>query len=253
MNNAVVIGGLGTVGRATRLALGIDKYFDLQGSTVSLKEAASYRYVFICLPTPTKNGNHSTYDVEESIRQIEKEGKEPLYIIRSTVLPGTANKIMETRRMDRVVSNPDFLTEAIWEDDAKRPALVVVGADNKDYANEVKGIYDSRYKYLEADVTNNVTAELTKYAFNCFYATKVIFANQIYDVAQKENANYDFIKNVMLKHKWVGSNHLNIFHKDYRGVGGKCLEKDLEAFTGFSKSKLLWTVREINKELRGKK
>jgi UDPglucose 6-dehydrogenase len=253
MNNAAVIGGLGTVGRATRLAFGIDKYFDLKGSTISLKEAAVFRYVFICLPTPTHNGNSDIHTIEEVIRQIEKENYQPIYIIRSTVLPGTADRLMNETRMDRVVSNPEFLTESRWEEDAVRPDLAIIGANNKQYANEVKGMYDARYKYMEAQVTNNTTAELVKYAFNTFYATKVIFANQIYDVAKRIGADYEFVKNVMLPHKWVGSNHLDVHHSGYRGVGGKCLEKDLEAFTPFSKSPILHTVREINRELRRSK
>jgi len=249
MNNAAVIGH-GIVGKATALAFGITKYYSRSAGNISLKDASNFRYLFICLPTPTVNGNCSTSDIQEIIGKIEGYGKKPLYIIRSTVLPGTANAIMEMAGMDRVVSNPEFLTEDIWEKDATRPDLVVVGANNRDYANEVKGIYDARFKYIEAQVTDNVTAELTKYAFNTFYATKVIFANQIYDVAKKVNASYDFIKQVMLPHKWVGSNHLDVHHKGYRGVGGKCLEKDLEAFAKFSGSQLLYHVNEINRNLK---
>ena len=175
MDSCVI--GFGVVGRATTTAFGITKHFDINGnSTITLNDAANCRYIFLCLPSPTKEGICDTSAIRETIKQIEGIRANPLYIIRSTVIPGTARAIMESMNMDRVVSNPEFLTEATWEIDAKRPDMVVIGADNPNYGKELKAIYDARYKYLEPKLTDTITAEMTKYVFNAFYALKVVFA-----------------------------------------------------------------------------
>jgi len=59
--DAVVIGGLGIVGQATMKTFGIKDYFDLRGSNISLEKIAEEKkYVFICIPTPTINGECKT-------------------------------------------------------------------------------------------------------------------------------------------------------------------------------------------------
>jgi len=246
MNNACII-GYGVVGKATALAFGITKHFDINGdATITLNDAANCRYVFICLPTPTVNGDCDTRSIREIIRQVEGIRANPLYIIRSTVIPGTANAIMEELNMDRVISNPEFLTEATWESDAKRPDMVIIGGSNPNYIQEVRGIYESRFKYLEPKITDNVTAETLKYVFNNFFSLKVIFAEEMADVCKNNGANYSFIRDRLLTHPWGSGHHFFTDYSGYRGVGGKCLKKDLESFANYSKSSLLQKVKEIN-------
>ncbi len=249
MDNACII-GYGVVGKATALAFGITKHFDTNGdSNISLKDASNSRYVFICLPTPTVEGQCDTSAIRAIIKQIEGIRANPLYIIRSTVTPGTAKAIMTNMDMDRVVSNPEFLTESSWEVDAKRPEMVVIGTESPHYSAELKAIYEARFKYLEVKVTDTVTAEMVKYAFNSFFATKVVFANEIYDVCVRNKANYSVIRDLLLNHPWGSAHHFWVNHKGKRGFGGKCLPKDLDAFAEYSGSRLLKKVKEINNGL----
>jgi len=251
MNNAVVIGGLGTTGKETRLALGIKNYFDLKRSNLTLKEIAKQcRYVFLALPTPTVNGVCQTKDIFKAIQQIHQlGGKEKVYIIRSTVIPGTCRKMMKKLNINSIVHNPEFLTETTWKKDAKNPDIIVIGADNQKFGKEVKELYKARFKGAEIILTDTITSEMIKYAINCFYATKVIYANQIYDLCQKTGADYEKVKKAMYKRKWIGENHLTVFYKGKRGVGGKCLRKDVEAFARYSGLPLLKLVKKINDKI----
>ena len=247
METACIV-GYGVVGRATAYAFGIQKHYDINGdSTIALADAASCPYVFICLPTPTKDdGTCDTEGIKEVIRQVEKIKPNPIYIIRSTVIPGTARQIMAELNMDRVVSKPEFLTEATWESDSRRPDIVVIGADNPSYGAEVKGMYEARFKYLEPTLTDTITAEMVKYALNCFFSLKVIYAEELWDICKRNGANYIKIRDILLKHPWGSGHHFYVNMHSYRGVGGKCLKKDLEAFYNYSNSRLLATVKEIN-------
>jgi len=245
MDDAAIV-GMGVVGKATALAFGIKKYFDLTGSNLTLKEVADCRYVFICLPTPTVDGKCDTSLIRGVIRQIEGYRQRALYIIRSTVIPSTADAIMDELDMDRVISNPEFLSEDNWEFDARKPQMVIIGARDRIVADELNAYYLARYKYLEPLVTDNVTAEMIKYAFNTFYSLKVVFANELYDICQRVKANYGVIQGLLTAHPWGSGNHFVVNYKGKRGVNGRCLPKDLEAFVTYSNSRLLKTVKEVN-------
>jgi len=89
---------------------------------------------------------------------------------------------------------------------------------------------------------------MIKYAINTLYALKVVFANQIFDYCRNIGANYNVIKDAMYARKWIGKNHLEVWHQGNRGAGGKCLEKDLEALAGESDLPLLKVANMLNKE-----
>lgn len=247
MKNAVVVGGLGAVGRATRAMFGIDKYIDLHENNISLEEASSLRYHFICVPTPVVNGDYQTETITNYIKSIVAFGKQNVFVIRSTVYPGFNRHARDICNTDSIVYNPEFFTESDWEQDIKMPDLVVVGCDQKNYKDDVVGIYKSRYKGVDIVEADAITAEFIKLSINAFYTTKVVFANQIYDYATSAGANYEIIKRAMYQRKWIGRNHLDVFHKGGRGAGGKCLRKDTEAFSNKSGLELLQTVLKLNK------
>ncbi len=241
---------MGVVGKATAQTLGITKYIDLKDiegyEKVSYKQAADYRYIFICLPTPIKNGRYVTDDILEAIRTIKDYKKQNVFIIRSTVYPGFAKWLMKTLDISWVVSNPEFLSADTALKDTQNPDLVIVGAERPGYLKDVAGIYRARHKGVDIFTTDTITAEFAKLAVNGFYATKVVYANQIYDYAKNTRANYDTVRKIMYKRKWIGENHLDIFHKGGRGAGGKCLRKDLEALATYSGLPLVDKVASIN-------
>ncbi|MEK7211117.1 MAG: hypothetical protein AAB731_00620, partial [Patescibacteria group bacterium] len=72
-------------------------------------------------------------------------------------------------------------------------------------------------------------AEMVKYFGNTLYALRVAFANQMYDLCGKMGIDYETVKECAKPAPMVGKSHLEIFHKGYRGYGGKCLPKDTRA------------------------
>lgn len=248
MEGACVI-GYGIVGKATAKGLGITKYIDLGEQTISLDDAAKCRFVFLCLPTPTINGECNTSTICQYIKDIHSRGGNPIYIIRSTVVPGTARKIMDEFGIKTVASNPEFLTESNWEYESTHPGIIVVGADDEKTRKAVKAVYEGRWRGVQFYETDNITAETIKYALNVFFASKVVFANSIYDFCQEVKANYETVKKVLEFHPWGSKNHFTIWHKGGRGAGGKCLAKDLEAFSQATKIKYLLELDLANKQL----
>lgn len=247
MNNAVIIGH-GIVGRATAKSFGIEDYYDIRESTVSLAQCANFRYIFLCLPTPNQDGFCYTQDIEKTIETVKAQGKQNIFVIRSTVIPGTCKRIAE-KTGAVIVSNPEFLSEASWEQDAVQPRIAVVGSDNTEAREEIAGLYRSRFKYLSPFVTDSVTAELAKYALNLFFATKVMFANEFYEYVQEVKGNYDTVRQVLERHPWGSINHFRVFYgKDnLRGIRGRCLPKDLKAFANASGSPFFKQIDAMNR------
>lgn len=244
MDNAAII-GYGTVGHATAQAFGIKKYYSRSESNIDLEGVSRCRYIFVCLPTPTIENKQETLDLIDIIQKIHDYGMDNIVILRSTVLPGF-NRLLQASGIKNVVSNPEFLSEATALSDAKHPDLVVVGGDYPKLRSYVVALYKSRFKDFSLIETDSVTAELIKYALNTFFATKVIFANEIFDVAQKTGANYETIREVLENHKWGSKNHFRVWYNDKRGVHGKCLPKDTRALAAFAKSPFFQMIMERN-------
>ena len=227
--DAAVVGGLGVVGTATRTMLGITRYYDLEGG-ISKEELMDTKYIFLCLPTPTVNGACDTSLVRQYVEML---GKGHTFIIRSTVPPGTARALAEEFDVP-ILSCPEFLTEATAHIECRLPDLLVLGGDDVCLRDEV---WCRFFRYVSVDnvvFTDTVTAEFIKYGINTFYATKVLFANALYDVAEKLGIEYDTVRDAMYARKWIGDNHLTVPWKGKRGINGKCLPKDLAAFATFS-------------------
>jgi UDPglucose 6-dehydrogenase len=250
INNACVI-GLGTVGKATLKTFDITKYYSRSEQNITLEEVSKCDYIFICLPTPTIEGRCDVSAITKIIKELRKypNFKNAVIVIRSTVYPGYNRYLQSTLGIKNVVSNPEFLSEDTWETDAIKPQLVVIGADDPKLREKVKGLYVGRFKYSEPIVTDSITAETIKLTLNCFFATKIIFANTIYDFCQKEKVNYEVIRSVLEQHPWGSRNHLRVFDKGGRGAGGKCLAKDLEAFAKTTDNGFFILMDEINKLL----
>ena len=251
MDNATVC-GFGVVGQATAKLFGIEKHFDIDESksNTTLQEIAKCRYVFICLPTPVKEGNYVVSDIVELVRQIHDLGQTPIFIIRSTVWPGFADHLYDLFGPEAVISNPEFLSEDTWEKDIKYPPFVLIGGSEGRFREEVASLYRNVTKHAPIIMTDNITAEAGKLALNAFFSTKVIFANQLYDWAQKAGTNYERIKEILEKHPFGFKNHTTIWYKGKRGVNGKCLPKDLEAFANFTHLPILESVFQYNEQIK---
>jgi UDPglucose 6-dehydrogenase len=183
-----------------------------------------------------------------------KDLKSKIVVIRSTVIPGTTENYQQKYPNLKVLFNPEFLTDATANKDYAKPDKQIIGyttASQGAAAQEVLDLLpDAPYK----KAMPAKEAEMVKYMVNSYYATKVTFANQIYDICQAAGIDYETVKEGFKADKRVIDSHLEIFHKGYRGFGGKCLRKDLYSLIDFAKKKgaepkLLEAAKEINLNL----
>ena len=86
--------------------------------------------------------------------------------------------------------------------------------------------------FPRADIikTGSKTAEMVKYFINCFLATKVSFANEIKQICDSQEIDYDKVVEYALYDMRLGRSHFSCPGPDgSSGFGGHCFPKDLNA------------------------
>jgi len=202
-------------------------------ATVCVDEAVKdCDLAMICVGTPSgRNGQIDTTAIERVAEDIAGaiEGRtEPFTVVlRSTVLPGTAETVF-AKLLPKSVSlavNPEFMREGTSIADFERPPMTLVGSEDD------RAIANLRRLYEQVDApfvqTSVKVAEMTKYVSNAFHALKICFANEIGDLCESLDVDpHEVTRTFLMDHK------LNISEAYLRpgfAFGGSCLPKDLRA------------------------
>ena len=252
--------GQGYVGTAIKLGfqdhydvLTYDK-FDLGKSTHSKISdlVAEAKVIFVCVPTPMrKDGTCYTGIVEEVIREINETANDHIVVIKSTVPPGTTDKFNHEFSNVTVIFNPEFLTEENFLDDFKNQNRIILGGSRKG-TNKLRQIYSKVFPKATIVKTGDKHAEMVKYFTNCFLATKVSFANEMYNICQQLDLDYDKVVEYATYDERLGKSHWAVPGPDGDfGYGGHCLPKDLSAIVSeFDTYGLLEAVEQVNDQVR---
>jgi GDP-mannose 6-dehydrogenase len=234
-------------GKATIVEMGIGELVAemaasgrLQATTDVAEAVRDTSVSLICVGTPSRaNGSLDLSYVERVCEQIgtalkAKRGRHTV-VIRSTVLPGTIHGLvvpaLERTSGKRagtdfgVCGNPEFLREGTSIRDFYDPPFTLVGADDAETGRTVAALYDG----IESPVhiVPVRTAEMVKYACNCFHGLKVAFANEIGNVCKEAGVDSHEVMKIFCEDR-----KLNISPYYLRpgfAFGGSCLPKDLRA------------------------
>lgn len=186
-------------------------------------------FVFIAVPTPTTPRGFDDSILKEVIPLV---GIGKTAIIKSTILPGTTEKMQKLFPSVVVLHSPEFLTEATAKYDASNPDRNIIGYASALGAEKAKEVMDILPNAPYKAIVPSREAELIKYAGNCWFYFKVIYINMLYDLAKRLNVNYETVKKALGFDPRIGFTHLDPVHKSGRGAGGHCFIKDFAAFAG---------------------
>ena len=205
--------------------------------------------IFMCLPTPMKkDGSCDIRILEKAIQDVHqacldggRQESRPVLVIKSTVTPGTTDTLNNkyTNRCDghpdmHICFSPEFLTEANSFEDFKNQSRIIIGSESMEVSTIVAKMFKEVFTEIPIIQTKARYAEMTKYFINCFLATKVIFANQMYQICTNNNMRYDDIVSLALFDERIGGTHLAVPGPDGDfGFGGHCFPKDLAAMIEF--------------------
>jgi UDPglucose 6-dehydrogenase len=207
-------------------------------SNSSLEEIANSTEVsFMCLPTPMrKDGSCDIRIIESALQDLEsKLNKNFTVILKSTVTPGTTDRLNKLFNKIKIVFNPEFLTEAASIEDYKNQTRIIIGGDRPE-STKIKQIFEKAFPTIPIIKTSPLIAETIKYVTNCFLATKISFANEIYQLCKALNIDYDKVIEYSKYDTRLGNSHWSVPGPDGDfGFGGHCFPKDIEALRFLAK------------------
>ena len=216
--------------------------FDLKKDSTcgSLKELiGKCQFIFICVPTPmNSDGSCYTEFVREVIKDIDRMTttdpdlytyKKKILIVKSTIPPGTTEEWNKEYDNVDIVFNPEFLTEANAMDDYKNQSRIVLGGPKRP-VSKVMRLFAKAFPKVPIIKTSSTYAEMVKYVTNCFLATKVSFANEMYEICEYLNIDYDKVIEYAKHDERLGYSHWSVPGPDGDfGYGGHCFPKDVKA------------------------
>ena len=233
-------------------------------STHTLDETVNKSdFIFLSVPTPSnKNGSINIDILDNALNDInEVSERDNIVLVRSTIVPGTTRELQYKYNQLNLLFNPEFLTERSAKFDFINQSRFIVGSSEKSlnmmcvesFTDLIRDRFGDCVAILE---TNYETAEMIKYMSNCFFATKVSFMNEMYQIAEKSNVNWDDAVAGFVADGRIGHSHLNVPGPDGKfGFGGSCFPKDIQAMIDFAETvgiepTVLYGVWEKNLQVR---
>ena len=214
---------------------------------------------FVCVPTPRGEGGSCDVSIVEGVLEwLDTE----VIVIKSTVEVGTTERLSKQYNR-KIVFSPEYVGESTYwtpfnfHTDMKETPFYIFGGTKKTCSKVIDLFLPVTGPCKRYQITDSLTAEMAKYMENAFYATKVAFCNELYDICKAVGVDWNEVREYWTTDPRLHRMHTAVF-KDNRGFGGKCLPKDVNALVSIAEknkcnSLLLRGVLSSNKKVRNKK
>jgi UDPglucose 6-dehydrogenase len=213
------------------------KIFDVNPvkATHTLLEVLSQDFIFVALPTPMKeNGEQDISYIENFFSNIGLYNTDAIFILKSTVLPGTTKQLIDKHKFN-IVFCPEFLTEKTAKLDMLTQSRIVIGG-NTQHTEKVLELFKARFGQKHYVITDSTTAEFIKYMANTFLAVKVSVVNEFYRMSEALGADWDKALEGFVSDPRIGNSHTQVpGHDGKLGFGGTCFPKDINALITMGK------------------
>lgn len=185
--------------------------------------------VFIAVPTPTRPGGFDGSHVESALRAVRPGA---IAVIKSTLIPGTTERLQRAFPHLTVLHSPEFLSTATAAKDAAHPFANIIGmpAEDERHRAAAAHVLSVLPQAPFSHVCSSAEAELIKYAHNLNGYFSIILFNLLYDASQALGADWQSVETAVRHDPYVSPYYVKPVHKGGRGAGGGCFVKDFAAF-----------------------
>lgn len=249
--------GLGVVGKAVYDGLnqiGHDmSYHDISHQNSTIHDVIATELVFLCLPTRTIESQCDLSCVNTIMRTMSNLNYSGIIALKSTVLPGTTQNLIESYPELQICCVPEFLrAKSSLSDFVDEHHVLVIGTDEVEIYDKVVQAHGNIPK--KSIMISPTEAELVKYFCNTYNALRVVFANCMFDICDCLGADYQNVLRAVIQRPGITASYLRCSN-EYRGFGGQCLPKDTEAFESFVQTldldpKLFSSIVSLNKKFQ---
>lgn len=244
----VLIIGYGVVGSnlAKELAPLKPDIYDKFKPQVNTRRPIKYDFAFICVDTPL------TPMLSLDIAAVEvalKENEADIYIIKSTVTPGTI-KSLKDKTGKRIIFSPEYYGGTQHCNNYRFRFTILGGERGACLAVQqlLQRIYDGRHTFR---ITTSLTAELVKFMENSFLAAKVSFCVQFWEIAKQFGIDYAELRELFVLDPRINSSHTYVYD-DAPYWASHCLDKDVPAIAQLAEAPLLKEIIKYNQTCRKK-
>lgn len=215
-----------------------DKYKN--GGIGSFKQCLNSDFLYLCLPTPycSKTKRYLVDQIEITVENLYKNEYNGIILIKSTVLPGFSAKLSKIYTDLNILHNPEFLSAKTASKDFANQSHTILGFtnSNQDIKDKLVAFHRMIFPKSELTLCSSDESETIKISANSFYAVKIQFFNEIYDLCQKREINYNIVKNAIIKNGWINKMHTDVpGHDGMLSYGGACFPKDTKSLLEFMK------------------
>jgi UDPglucose 6-dehydrogenase len=220
----------------------------------SVKEAKS---IFLAVGTPSAEDGRADlkYLRAAAIEVAKNISDDAIIVIKSTVPVGTNTELKKlisehTNKNFHLVNNPEFLKEGSAVEDFMRPDRVIIGHQDEYAFHVMEELYAPLVRQGNPIYgMSNLSAEMSKYAANCFLATKISFINEIARLCDATHADIEEVRKGISSDKRIGGHFLY----PGPGYGGSCFPKDVKALIATAEDfgmelKIVNATEEVNDE-----
>lgn len=230
--------GLGYVGSAVAAGFApiaaVRHHDPARPDSTSLADLAAWADVlFVCVPTPTGVGGAADLSAVESVFAALAPLQPPPVVLKSTVPPGTSERLACAFPSIALCFSPEFLRERASVEDFARPSRIVLGwtAGLPGAARAaVLELHVARFPGVPMVEQSATEAELLKVSANAFFAVKVSWANEMAELAAALGVPWEPVRGALVLDPRIADDHLRVPGPDgLPGFGGSCLPKDADA------------------------
>ena len=247
MKKVVAQIGYGFVGGALSRSLNVKGYctliYDKYQNIGQPEDVLESDFLFLCLPTPYVEGHGFDLSaILENLKFLSNNKYTGLVILKSTVEPGTTERLNKQFRNLQICHNPEFLTARTADEDFHNQTHIVLGYnedwnDSREAVSNLASFFSDSYPNARISVCTSRESESMKLFCNNFYAMKVQIFNEFYFLCQKMGIDYEAVKGLMLANNWINPMHTVVPGPDGQvSYGGACFPKDTNALKHLMKT-----------------
>lgn len=255
---SVAIVGYGTVGKAMHVLFPDAIVYNGKRHPVgkaTMKDVNRADVAFVCVPTPQRPSGHCDTSIVE---KVVSELGTPLIVIRSTIEPGTTDRLKKKYKK-HIVFCPEYLGETAdhpFRDERLRTFLIL-GGDREDTRRAIEIFQEVYNAGIKIRQTTALEAEVAKYLENRHIAFTVAECNEAYDFCEKLGVDYNTIREAVFQDDPRMSPYWTFVYPKKRGFDSKCIPKDIHALTAKARDigspmRITEVVLEENEKWRAK-